>query len=407
MRVSFFIPGLHPGSLVWDLYQDLCEAIRQRGVEVTFLTRADAPDQHESPHVVLLRSSRALRWIGRAAARLFQLRASYLAPSAVGLARHLRQHGDEVDLLHVENVYPDGAAAVVAATLARWGGPILVKPMGEDVLVVEDSAYGFRRFAVPRRLVAWVLKRAAGIRCTSPLIAQVVKTIGTTAPLRMIAVHTSVRTAELAAASTETMAAFRRRARGQLETRIAIGDVDVILSLGRLHPYKGVDNLIAALGRTSNTILVVAGPSLTVEPWGDYQAYLRHLAEQHGVRSRVHFLGRQTPAEALDLLAAADVVVVPSRLEAHNKVCIEAAAVRTPFVVTETTGISASVPSTGVGIVVPVDDVDALAEAIGRVLARRWHADAEASGRFALQYAPDRVAGQLVDVYEDMVQLCG
>lgn len=99
-------------------------------------------------------------------------------------------------------------------------------------------------------------------------------------------------------------------------------------------------------------------------------------------------------------------VVVPSRLEAHNKVCIEAAAVRTPFVVTETTGISASVPSTGVGVVVPVDDVDALADAITRVLTREWHADAEAAGRFALQYVPDRVAGQIVDLYEDMVRRC-
>ena len=303
------MPGMHPGSLVWDLYQDLCEALRKRNVDVTFLTRADAPDQHESPHVVLLRSSRSLRWIGRAAARLFQLRTSYLVPSAVGLARHLRRHGDEVDLLHVENVYPDGAAAVAAAALARWSGPILVKPMGEDVLVVEDSAYGFRRFTVPRMLVAWVLKRAAGVRCTSPLIVQVVKTIGTSAPVTLIAVHTSVQTADLAAASAETMADFRRRARGQLETRIAIGDGNVILSLGRLHPYKGIDNLVAALNQTSNAILVVAGPSLTVEPWGDYQTHLRHLAEQHGVQSRVHFLGRQTPAEALDLLAAADVVV--------------------------------------------------------------------------------------------------
>ena len=406
MRVSFFMPGLHPGSLVWDLYQDLCEAIRQRDVDVTFLTRADAPDQQESPHVVLLPSSRSLRWIGRAAARLFQLRTSYLVPSAVGLARHLRRHGSKVDLLHVENVYPDGAAAVAAAALARWSGPILVKPMGEDVLVVEDAMYGFRRFTIPRMLVSWVLQKAAGVRCTSPLVASVVTTIGTTAPVRLIAVHTSVRTAELAAASAETVGRLRRHARARLEKRIGGGHDAVILSLGRLHPYKGLDTLIAALERIPGAVLVVAGPSLAVHPWGDFREHLERLAKQRGVESRVHFVGRQTPEQAVDLLAAATVVVVPSRLEAHNKVCIEAAAVRTPFVVTDTTGISAAVPATGVGIVVPVDDVDALAEATSKILTRQWRPDADAAGRFAQQFAPDRIATQIVDMYEDMMRRC-
>ena len=28
MRVDVFMPGMRPGALVWDLYQDLCRAIR-------------------------------------------------------------------------------------------------------------------------------------------------------------------------------------------------------------------------------------------------------------------------------------------------------------------------------------------------------------------------------------------
>ena len=406
MRVDFFMPGMHPGSLVWDLYQDLCDAIRHRGVQVRFLTRAEVLGDHKFPDVVPLRSSRWHRWVGRAAAWTFHLRTSYLVPSAFGLARHLRRHGWEIDLLHVENVFPDGAAAMMAATAAGWHGPILVKPMGEDVLVVEDAAYGFRRFAIPRRLVSWVLRKAAGVRCTSPLIRDVVNEIGTTGLVRLIAVHTSVRTAELATDSPESIAAFRRRARVRLEERCRLGEVPVMLSLGRLHPYKGIDTLIEAVEQVPDAVLVIAGPSLKVEPWGDYRDHLERVATERGVRSRVHFVGRQSPPEALELLAAADVVMVPSYREAHNKVCIEAAAVRTPFVVTETTGISASVPAEGVGLMVPAGDPSALADAAGQILGGRWCFDADAAAAFARQFRPDRVAGQIVEMYEDLIRRC-
>ena len=243
MRVDIFMPGMNPRSLVWELYQDLCEAIRRQGVEVKFLTRPVALGGFESEQIVVLRSSRWQRWAGRAAARALQLRNSYLLPSAVALAKHLRRHGEAIDVLHVENVFPDGAAAAMAATVARWNGPILVKPMGEDVLVVVDAEYGFRRFAIPRMLVEWVLRTAAGVRCTSPLIQDVVNEIGTPGLVQLIPVHSSARTAELAAASAETIRDFRGRARRQLEESLAAGSPAVILSLGRLHPYKGLASL--------------------------------------------------------------------------------------------------------------------------------------------------------------------
>jgi glycosyltransferase involved in cell wall biosynthesis len=63
----------------------------------------------------------------------------------------------------------------------------------------------------------------------------------------------------------------------------------------------------------------------------------------------VTFLGKVPPAEALDLLAGADVLAVPSHLESMNRVCVEAAAVGTPFVVTQTTGVAGWLPGRGWG----------------------------------------------------------
>ncbi len=102
------------------------------------------------------------------------------------------------------------------------------------------------------------------------------------------------------------------------------------------------------------------------------------------------------------MLAAADVVAVPSLLESLNKVCIEAAAVGTPFVVTETTGISAWVRGEGIGLVVPPSDPAALSRALNRVLSGEFEYDPEAASAFVGAFSPDVVAAQLVEIYESL-----
>jgi glycosyltransferase involved in cell wall biosynthesis len=102
------------------------------------------------------------------------------------------------------------------------------------------------------------------------------------------------------------------------------------------------------------------------------------------------------------LLAAADAVVVPSPLESLNKVCMEAAAVGTPFIVTETTGISAWVPQEGVGIVVPPRNPAVIAWAIEEIVAGHFAYDAAAAARFAQQFSPRAVAEQVLAFYREV-----
>src|SRR5262249_59399670 len=99
-------------------------------------------------------------------------------------------------------------------------------------------------------------------------------------------------------------------------------------------------------------------------------AHLQALAVRLGVAERVSFLGKVPPVDALDLLAGADVLVVPSRVESMNRVCVEAAAVGTPFVVTRTTGVTGWLSGPGVGVVAPSGDGDQLTSALGGVLRR-------------------------------------
>jgi glycosyltransferase involved in cell wall biosynthesis len=101
-------------------------------------------------------------------------------------------------------------------------------------------------------------------------------------------------------------------------------------------------------------------------------------AARLGISDRVRFLGWREDKDAL--LATADICVVPSRYESFGAVLIEAWAAGKPLVAAAAQGPRAYVEDEKNGMLVPMNDADALAGAIGRVIAdkdlrahrRRW-----------------------------------
>jgi len=100
-------------------------------------------------------------------------------------------------------------------------------------------------------------------------------------------------------------------------------------------------------------------------------------------------------AQVTRLMGAAAVVAVPSIQESLNRVCAEATAAGTPFVVTRTTGIAHLIQSEGVGLVVEPDDDRALADALGDVLSGTWRRDPGAAAEFLEQFRAASVAPAL------------
>jgi glycosyltransferase involved in cell wall biosynthesis len=126
----------------------------------------------------------------------------------------------------------------------------------------------------------------------------------------------------------------------------------LLVAAGRLLPIKGFDGLIRVLPDIEQQVgqrveVIFCGANRVAPEVGDYQAYLEQLAHEHGVRDRLHFAGELAHAEVRDYLAAADVLVIPSVMEGGAKVLMEAAAVGTPFVATETAGTPAFLPDGG------------------------------------------------------------
>lgn len=138
------------------------------------------------------------------------------------------------------------------------------------------------------------------------------------------------------------------------------GDRPIVLAVGRLHAQKGFDVLVdaAALlaGRARIPLVVIAGE-------GPERAALeRRIAN---AQAPVRLLGRRN--DVTQLLAAADVVVMPSRWEGSPLAAHEALFAARPFVATAVGGLP-DLAAGGAIALIPPDDADALAAAIARVI---------------------------------------
>ena len=160
-------------------------------------------------------------------------------------------------------------------------------------------------------------------------------------------------------------------------------DAPVVLVPAVLREGKGHEVLLDALpslrARVPSVRVAFAGG-------GEREAALRSLARSHG--DGVVFLGPRQ--DIADLLAACDLVVLPSLAEALPTALIEAAAAGRPVVATRVGGAAEIVEDGRTGLLVPPGDPSALAEAIASVLADPDRA--RAFGEVARRRARERFA---------------
>jgi glycosyltransferase involved in cell wall biosynthesis len=130
------------------------------------------------------------------------------------------------------------------------------------------------------------------------------------------------------------------------------------VALGRLHPSKGFDLLLAAVALVPGLYLWLAGE-------GPLAGRLQAQAARLGIRDRVRFIGWREDAAAL--LAAADMLVCPSRIEPLGNTILEAFAARVPVVAAAASGPRELIGDGSRGLLVPVGDSAALAAAMIRL----------------------------------------
>lgn len=175
---------------------------------------------------------------------------------------------------------------------------------------------------------------------------------------------------------------------------IAAGHFDLpspyIVSMGRLVPSKGFDDLVAAfaLGAPDTWSLVIVGD-------GPERASIEHLAREHGLKDRVLLVG--AVVDPWPILSGAALFALASRQEGLPNAIIEAMAVGLPVVSYDCpTGPAELIDDGRNGVLVPLGDTAGLAAAISTLTSsaeRRLEMGAAALRR-SHDFAPDQILPQ-------------
>ncbi len=167
-----------------------------------------------------------------------------------------------------------------------------------------------------------------------------------------------------------------------------------------MRPRKGTQVLIRAAEH------VTAGKPvhyLLAGKLNDGNINLKEVSD--ATADRIHFIGFRDDASRI--MGACDVFVLPSlRREGLPKGVIEAMAQRVPAVVTDSGGSPELVRHEKDGMVVPPDDVNAMADAITYTLAdeqRRRRMGESAQRRIQKDFHIDETISQHLDMYKDLV----
>ena len=178
----------------------------------------------------------------------------------------------------------------------------------------------------------------------------------------------------------------------------AVINIPIVLFVGRLVYYKGLEYLIRAM-RGIEAKLVIIGK-------GPLGPKLRRLACITGVKDKIVWLGAVSDEELKAYYLASDMLVLPScqNSEAFGLVILEAQAFAKPVISTNLpTGISFINRHQETGLVVPARDVRALKEAVQTLLdSKESRAEYGVNGRERLEqeFTSRIMAGKFLTLYK-------
>ncbi|WP_174189488.1 glycosyltransferase [Nocardia barduliensis] len=176
-----------------------------------------------------------------------------------------------------------------------------------------------------------------------------------------------------------------------------------MVSVGRLVPRKGFDTAITALTSLPGTeLVVVGGPDdgeLADDPEG---RRLLALADELGVRDRLHMLGQVPRARMAPLLRSADVAVCTPWYEPFGITPLEAMACGVPVVAAAVGGLIDTVVDGVTGRLIPPRAPAELAAAVGDLLVEPETREAYGRAghdRVEARYSWDRIATETLHTY--------
>jgi glycosyltransferase involved in cell wall biosynthesis len=302
------------------------------------------------------------------------LRNSLDVASALRLARFVRQHQIEIIHAHLARDYP------LAALAARRAAARLI--LTRHVLFPLS------------RIHKLVLRRVERVIAVSQGVADGLIAQNLFARDKIVLIHNGVDVDRFA--QTKHGDSERR----QIGARLCVG------TIGELAPIKGQEVFLRAAAivsaRRDDVDFVIAGEDNSST--GESRRILESMIDELQLSKRVRITGWAD--DVVKLLRTFDVFVSSSRSESFGIAIAEAMAGGVPVVSTMTAGAREIISDAETGILVPIGDAEAMAEAICELLDNpktRERLAANALRIVSEQFPLDRMVARTEHVYRDVL----
>ncbi|MEO6830298.1 MAG: N-acetyl-alpha-D-glucosaminyl L-malate synthase BshA [Acidobacteriaceae bacterium] len=278
-------------------------------------------------------------------------------PYTLALASRMSEVADyyNLDLLHVHYAIPHSVSALLARQMLGRGGrrlPFVTTLHGTDItLVGADRAY------LP--ITRYAIDESDGVTSISDYLRrQTIETFSTTRPIEVISnfVNCDIYVRDVQASQ-------------EIRAKYAAPGEAVFAHLSNFRPVKRIQDVIkifagVAQAFPAQLLMIGDGPERSSAEW---------LAKSLGVSDRVHFLGKQDQVN--QLLPAADLLLMPSEMESFGLAALEAMACEVPTIGTNVGGVPELIQHGVTGLLFPVGDVHAMAQAAIGLLQDRSQLD--------------------------------
>jgi glycosyltransferase involved in cell wall biosynthesis len=188
-----------------------------------------------------------------------------------------------------------------------------------------------------------------------------------------------------------------------MREELGIGDEPLVVTASRLIKRKSPGLLISAFARV---LKVVPDAKLVIAGSGREKDNLSRQIKSLNITNSVFMVGGLTREKVAQLMAAADVFALPSKVESFGLVLLEASAAGVPVVCSNTGGVPEVFQDGFNALLYPPGDDNAMAKAIicliqDRELAKKIGANAvETANKFTWEMAAERT----LRVYEEVLQ---
>lgn len=292
-----------------------------------------------------------------------------MATAARPVLQDMLDEGFDFDVIDSHYLYPDGVAAIL---LGRWfGKPVTMTALGDDVIT-------YPRYRIPRQLLLWGLRQAAGVSSVCQALKDKLIEWGASGDGVRVIVH------------GVDPGLFQPVDRDLVRCRLGLHGT-VLLTVGHLISRKGHHLAIQALPDLPEATLLIAGD-------GWYAEGLRELAVSLGVEDRVRFLGHVEQEDLKDYYCAADALVLASSREGMANVLLEAMACGTPVIATAVWGTPEAVNVPEAGVLMTERSAGAIVEAARRLFAA--YPDREATRRHGATFRWERTSREHLEMLQ-------